>query len=344
MSDIFDLKKKIPDVEKKIEVLERRLDQIEESHRDELGRHVDLIGEHEEQIEELQEKVDFMESEFKCKSKSFSIRVKKRKKNKKQLNELKEHWSRQQDEIDYLLKWKDQIWGQVANLQGFAYNQSDDKWEPISIIEEVLRELGNIVIRFIHNVKNYDNDDVFAEWDEICDNFKTEIGYLLAKLSARSAGQTEKKEHTSGKIKDGYYLNIFGEITPIPKIEDSGGEKTGVDRNHGKSALSLTHSDSTDSKLPELKCPICNSKIELATELDCPTCESELFLKDILNKLPELKDLGMVTAKNGNLIEYTPSQFVKDYAKTHNLFSLYGIMFPEDENPPESPKTKEGSG
>ena len=42
------------------------------------------------------------------------------------------------------------------------------------------------------------------------------------------------------------------------------------------------------------------------------------------------KDLGMITSKDGELSIYTPSQFVKDYAKTHKLFSLYGLISPEE--------------
>ena len=54
------------------------------------------------------------------------------------------------------------------------------------------------------------------------------------------------------------------------------------------------------------------------------------------SKPPVYKNLGVITAdENGELLEYCQSQFVKDYAKTHTHFSLYGLMFPEDEKPPE---------
>ena len=42
-------------------------------------------------------------------------------------------------------------------------------------------------------------------------------------------------------------------------------------------------------------------------------------------------DLGMITSKDGELSEYTPSQFVKDYAKKHEYFSLFGLMGTESE-------------
>ena len=38
----------------------------------------------------------------------------------------------------------------------------------------------------------------------------------------------------------------------------------------------------------------------------------------------------MITSKDGELSVYAPSQFVKDYAKTHISFSLYGLVFPEE--------------
>ena len=42
-------------------------------------------------------------------------------------------------------------------------------------------------------------------------------------------------------------------------------------------------------------------------------------------------DLGMVSSENGELLDYTPSQFIKDYAKEHSLFSLIGLLFPLEE-------------
>lgn len=41
-------------------------------------------------------------------------------------------------------------------------------------------------------------------------------------------------------------------------------------------------------------------------------------------------DLGTITTKNGELHDYNPSQFVRDYAKKHAIFSLFGLMFPEE--------------
>jgi len=49
------------------------------------------------------------------------------------------------------------------------------------------------------------------------------------------------------------------------------------------------------------------------------------------NENPYL-DLGMITSKNGELSDYNPSQFIRDYAKTHTLFSLHGLVFPEEDS------------
>ena len=78
-----------------------------------------------------------------------------------------------------------------------------------------------------------------------------------------SARQTVKKEVDSGFIKEGYYVNVFGEIKPIPK-KDSGGEKDGASRDDGR--VELKDSDSTNSKPAEPKynfiCGGCKKEFE----------------------------------------------------------------------------------
>ncbi len=60
-----------------------------------------------------------------------------------------------------------------------------------------------------------------------------------------------------------------------------------------------------------------------------------------IKKLAEKKflDLGMISSKNGELSEYSPSQFIKDYAKEHSLFSLIGLLFPLEDSGAEKARS-----
>ena len=83
-------------------------------------------------------------------------------------------------------------------------------------------------------------------------------------------------------------------------------------------------------EIAELREDIKNLQIEISGRWDQMDELKEKLDGRKESKSPEYFDLGMISSDEaGNLLDYTPSEFVKNYAKDHEVFSLFGLMNPE---------------
>ena len=215
------------------------------------------------------------------------------------INELKEHIKIYSNTQSKTINTQGKLIDQLNELKEHQENQYEEIEKHIlemDTIKEVLRELIS-----------------FHEYDEF--DRPNRISELLEKLDV---GKTEKKLKLYPQKFDETFKNAIkasgsenptlGDGLPVdaryPATDSKLPKHKWCDTCEDRISCSFYTAGEKCTKLPELKCPICNSKIELATELNCSTCESELFLKDILIKFPEPSPCCKNCIKKGHTLDY----------------------------------------
>ena len=131
-------------------------------------------------IDELKDKISELEKKFsdKCYCYADNPRIEKLELDRKAQTKQIEYWGERIEKLEshykehfekgFHHKQIDELKEQVEQLKGYTYNQSDDKWHTINNIEEVLRELNQIVkgINYDLNIRKLFGSDIYNHYSE----------------------------------------------------------------------------------------------------------------------------------------------------------------------------------